>query len=259
VRRAYGGSRCGDCVKQRILRAFLVEEAKIVKKVIKSQLVEAGYVIVKSSVRSGFGGTERILCAVVSPSSSTSRAAVAIWIQSSNPRAMRKSRSSIRRCVANGEATGRRSRWQSFLIRRLQTRLQAEHYLVVSKQVDNVSCLCNRVPAYLLAGVKKGTRDSEMLMTFLTVRSAQISRPRGEECSPAACKRMLRFEISVEKPTTEVSKSPGTTAPGMFRAGTDLLLFFEKLRKTLFALIGSDLSSIRSFYVKICVYPISAE
>ncbi|KIM58182.1 hypothetical protein SCLCIDRAFT_128702 [Scleroderma citrinum Foug A] len=37
VRRAYGGSRCGDCVKSRILRAFLVEEAKIVKKVIKSQ------------------------------------------------------------------------------------------------------------------------------------------------------------------------------------------------------------------------------
>ncbi|PCH37455.1 60s ribosomal protein l34-b [Wolfiporia cocos MD-104 SS10] len=37
VHRAYGGSRCGDCVKQRILRAFLIEEAKIVKKVIKSQ------------------------------------------------------------------------------------------------------------------------------------------------------------------------------------------------------------------------------
>ncbi|KAH6902008.1 60s ribosomal protein l34-b [Coprinopsis sp. MPI-PUGE-AT-0042] len=37
VQRAYGGSRCGDCVKSRILRAFLVEEAKIVKRVIKSQ------------------------------------------------------------------------------------------------------------------------------------------------------------------------------------------------------------------------------
>jgi len=37
VSRAYGGSRCGDCVKSRIVRAFLVEEAKIVKKVIKSQ------------------------------------------------------------------------------------------------------------------------------------------------------------------------------------------------------------------------------
>ncbi|KAF8731531.1 hypothetical protein AX14_004731 [Amanita brunnescens Koide BX004] len=37
VQRAYGGSRCGDCVKSRILRAFLVEEAKIVKKVIKQQ------------------------------------------------------------------------------------------------------------------------------------------------------------------------------------------------------------------------------
>jgi len=37
VRRAYGGSRCGVCVKSRIVRAFLIEEAKIVKKVIKSQ------------------------------------------------------------------------------------------------------------------------------------------------------------------------------------------------------------------------------
>jgi len=35
VRRAYGGSRCGACVRERIVRAFLVEEAKIVKKVIK--------------------------------------------------------------------------------------------------------------------------------------------------------------------------------------------------------------------------------
>ncbi|EJU01443.1 60s ribosomal protein l34-b [Dacryopinax primogenitus] len=37
VTRAYGGSRCGDCVKSRIVRAFLIEEAKIVKRVIKSQ------------------------------------------------------------------------------------------------------------------------------------------------------------------------------------------------------------------------------
>ncbi|KAG1833680.1 hypothetical protein DFJ58DRAFT_719407 [Suillus subalutaceus] len=42
VCRAYGGSRCGDCVKSRILRAFLVEEAKIVKKVIKSQQKAGG-------------------------------------------------------------------------------------------------------------------------------------------------------------------------------------------------------------------------
>ena len=33
VSRAYGGSRCGNCVKQRIVRAFLIEEQKIVKKV----------------------------------------------------------------------------------------------------------------------------------------------------------------------------------------------------------------------------------
>ncbi|KAK4051835.1 60S ribosomal protein L34B [Microbotryomycetes sp. JL201] len=37
VQRAYGGSRCANCVRDRIVRAFLVEEAKIVKRVIKSQ------------------------------------------------------------------------------------------------------------------------------------------------------------------------------------------------------------------------------
>merc|ERR1712232_1159709 len=31
VSRAYGGSRCGTCVKQRILRAFLVEEQRKAK------------------------------------------------------------------------------------------------------------------------------------------------------------------------------------------------------------------------------------
>eukprot|EP00602_Paraphysomonas_sp_CaronLab_P008286 CAMPEP_0185021196 /NCGR_PEP_ID=MMETSP1103-20130426/3874_1 /TAXON_ID=36769 /ORGANISM="Paraphysomonas bandaiensis, Strain Caron Lab Isolate" /LENGTH=118 /DNA_ID=CAMNT_0027552573 /DNA_START=82 /DNA_END=438 /DNA_ORIENTATION=+ len=34
VSRAYGGSRCGNCVRQRIVRAFLIEEQKIVKKVL---------------------------------------------------------------------------------------------------------------------------------------------------------------------------------------------------------------------------------
>lgn len=34
VSRAYGGSRCHACVKQRIVRAFLIEEQKIVKKVL---------------------------------------------------------------------------------------------------------------------------------------------------------------------------------------------------------------------------------
>jgi large subunit ribosomal protein L34e len=32
VARAYGGSRCHHCVKLRVIRAFLVEEQKIVKK-----------------------------------------------------------------------------------------------------------------------------------------------------------------------------------------------------------------------------------
>lgn len=37
VNRAYGGSRCAHCVRTRVLRAFLVEESKIVKNVIKAQ------------------------------------------------------------------------------------------------------------------------------------------------------------------------------------------------------------------------------
>lgn len=37
VSRAYGGSRCAECVKDRIVRAFLIEEQKIVKKVLKAQ------------------------------------------------------------------------------------------------------------------------------------------------------------------------------------------------------------------------------
>ncbi|KAH8552220.1 60S ribosomal protein L34-B [Umbelopsis sp. PMI_123] len=37
VSRAYGGSRCSHCVRNRIVRAFLIEEQKIVKKVLKSQ------------------------------------------------------------------------------------------------------------------------------------------------------------------------------------------------------------------------------
>ncbi|ORX44787.1 60S ribosomal protein L34-B [Hesseltinella vesiculosa] len=35
VTRAYGGSRCATCVRSRILRAFLIEEQKIVKRVLK--------------------------------------------------------------------------------------------------------------------------------------------------------------------------------------------------------------------------------
>ncbi|KAI0433946.1 60S ribosomal protein L34-B-like protein [Xylaria sp. FL1042] len=37
VSRSYGGSRCANCVKDRIVRAFLIEEQKIVKKVLKEQ------------------------------------------------------------------------------------------------------------------------------------------------------------------------------------------------------------------------------
>jgi len=37
VSRAYGGSRCAGCVRQRIVRAFLVEEQKIVKKMLQDK------------------------------------------------------------------------------------------------------------------------------------------------------------------------------------------------------------------------------
>lgn len=37
VARAYGGSRCATCVRQRIVRAFLIEEQKIVKSVLKQR------------------------------------------------------------------------------------------------------------------------------------------------------------------------------------------------------------------------------
>lgn len=35
VQRAYGGSVCGNCTRDRIVRAFLIEEQKIVKRVLK--------------------------------------------------------------------------------------------------------------------------------------------------------------------------------------------------------------------------------
>ncbi|PRP82744.1 60S ribosomal protein L34 [Planoprotostelium fungivorum] len=37
VSRAYGGNRCATCVRERVVRAFLIEEQKIVKRVLKAQ------------------------------------------------------------------------------------------------------------------------------------------------------------------------------------------------------------------------------
>jgi len=37
VARAYGGSQCSKCVRQRIVRAFLIEEQKIVKEVLRTK------------------------------------------------------------------------------------------------------------------------------------------------------------------------------------------------------------------------------
>eukprot|EP00795_Rhopilema_esculentum_P008145 gene8145-14068_t len=37
ITRAYGGSRCAKCVRERIVRAFLIEEQKIVVRVLKAQ------------------------------------------------------------------------------------------------------------------------------------------------------------------------------------------------------------------------------
>lgn len=41
VKRAYGGVLCHKCVKEKIVRAFLIEEQKIVVKVIKAQKASA--------------------------------------------------------------------------------------------------------------------------------------------------------------------------------------------------------------------------
>ncbi|KAK7202819.1 60S ribosomal protein L34 [Myxozyma melibiosi] len=41
VQRAYGGVYCGNCVRERIVRAFLIEEQKIVKKVVKTTAAAA--------------------------------------------------------------------------------------------------------------------------------------------------------------------------------------------------------------------------
>ena len=37
VSRAYGGTLCGNAVRERIIRAFLIEEQKIVKMVLKKK------------------------------------------------------------------------------------------------------------------------------------------------------------------------------------------------------------------------------
>ncbi|KAI9324333.1 ribosomal protein L34e-domain-containing protein [Obelidium mucronatum] len=47
VSRAYGGSRCSHCVRNRIVRSFLIEEQKIVKKVLKQQEEEAKAAVAK--------------------------------------------------------------------------------------------------------------------------------------------------------------------------------------------------------------------
>lgn len=40
VSRAYGGSRCHQCVRSRIIRAFLIEEGKIGKKMLQLKKVK---------------------------------------------------------------------------------------------------------------------------------------------------------------------------------------------------------------------------
>jgi large subunit ribosomal protein L34e len=37
VNRAYGGNKCATCVRDRVVRAFLIEERKIVKSVLKGK------------------------------------------------------------------------------------------------------------------------------------------------------------------------------------------------------------------------------
>ena len=50
VQRAYGGSRCANCVKDRVVRAFLIEEQKIVKKVGAATRVDRGPVLTMKQV-----------------------------------------------------------------------------------------------------------------------------------------------------------------------------------------------------------------
>lgn len=38
VTRAYGGNLCPDCLKEKIMRAFIIEEQKIVKKVLLERI-----------------------------------------------------------------------------------------------------------------------------------------------------------------------------------------------------------------------------
>jgi len=47
VKRAYGGVLCHKCVKERIVRAFLIEEQKIVVKLMKSQQTSVKVVVKK--------------------------------------------------------------------------------------------------------------------------------------------------------------------------------------------------------------------
>ena len=49
VSRAYGGSRCGPCVRQRIIRAFLIEEQKCVKAFMAEKEREAKVKTIKST------------------------------------------------------------------------------------------------------------------------------------------------------------------------------------------------------------------
>jgi large subunit ribosomal protein L34e len=41
VSRAYGGSRCAQCVRKRVVRAFLIEEQKIVKQMMADKALKA--------------------------------------------------------------------------------------------------------------------------------------------------------------------------------------------------------------------------
>ncbi|PRT56215.1 60S ribosomal protein L34-B [Wickerhamiella sorbophila] len=52
VQRPYGGSLCANCVKDRVVRAFLIEEQKIVKRVVKEKLLQEKAAEKKASKKS---------------------------------------------------------------------------------------------------------------------------------------------------------------------------------------------------------------
>ena len=85
VSRAYGGSRCANCVKERVVRAFLIEEQKIVKKVLleKSKAKKKKFKPVLIERGPGFCGEVRrsmLCCRTAAPLYRVGAAMPVLWV-----------------------------------------------------------------------------------------------------------------------------------------------------------------------------------